>query len=171
LLPFGSQQGPVGRRFPLTGGVAPFYLADVAYRWRDHHQLTVDRLITAAAALLILPMAIYSPAVLHWLRYLRSDFSASWAGSYGGVLAWDPSPQERSGEACRPHRATNEIVAERTERTASPISVECRLPRGLVFELAKRRVPPVCHGALALLAVWWAWMGTSSPASCASVCR
>jgi hypothetical protein len=28
-----------------------------SYRWRDHHQLTIDRLITAAAALLVLPVA------------------------------------------------------------------------------------------------------------------
>lgn len=48
----------------LTGGVALFYLADVLYRWRDHHQLTKDRLITGACALLILPMAIHSAAVI-----------------------------------------------------------------------------------------------------------
>ncbi|WP_016884772.1 MULTISPECIES: low temperature requirement protein A [unclassified Rhodococcus (in: high G+C Gram-positive bacteria)] len=48
----------------LTGGVALFYAAEVAYRWRDHHQLTVDRLLTAAAALLVFPVAISVPAVL-----------------------------------------------------------------------------------------------------------
>ncbi|MBC2637938.1 MULTISPECIES: low temperature requirement protein A [unclassified Rhodococcus (in: high G+C Gram-positive bacteria)] len=48
----------------LTGGVALFYAAEVAYRWRDHHQLTVDRLLTAAAALLVFPLAISVPAVL-----------------------------------------------------------------------------------------------------------
>jgi low temperature requirement protein LtrA len=48
----------------LTGGVALFYLGDVAYRWRDHHQLTVDRLITGAACLLVLPLAVHIPAVL-----------------------------------------------------------------------------------------------------------
>jgi low temperature requirement protein LtrA len=47
----------------LTGGVALFYAAEVAYRWRDHHQLTVDRLLTAAAALLVFPVAISVPAV------------------------------------------------------------------------------------------------------------
>lgn len=46
------------------GGVALFYAAEVAYRWRDHHQLTVDRLLTAAAALLVFPVAISVPAVL-----------------------------------------------------------------------------------------------------------
>ncbi|MDV6283159.1 low temperature requirement protein A [Rhodococcus jostii] len=48
----------------LTGGVALFYAAEVAYRWRDHHQLTVDRLLTAVAALLVFPVAISVPAVL-----------------------------------------------------------------------------------------------------------
>ena len=48
----------------LTGGIALFYAAEVAYRWRDHHQLTVDRLLTAAAALLVFPVAVSVPAVL-----------------------------------------------------------------------------------------------------------
>ncbi|WP_446223612.1 low temperature requirement protein A [Nocardia sp. IBHARD005] len=48
----------------LTGGVALFYAAEVAYRWRDHHQLTVDRLLAAAAALLVFPLAISVPAVV-----------------------------------------------------------------------------------------------------------
>jgi low temperature requirement protein LtrA len=47
----------------LTGGVAMFYAAEVAYRWRDHHQVTVDRLLAAAASLLVFPMAISAPAV------------------------------------------------------------------------------------------------------------
>jgi low temperature requirement protein LtrA len=47
----------------LTGGVASFYAAEVAYRWRDHHQLTVDRLLAAAASLLVLPLAMVVPAV------------------------------------------------------------------------------------------------------------
>jgi low temperature requirement protein LtrA len=48
----------------LTGGVALFYAAEVAYRWRDHHQLTVDRLLAAAASLLVFPVATSVPAVL-----------------------------------------------------------------------------------------------------------
>jgi low temperature requirement protein LtrA len=48
----------------LTGGVALFYAAEVAYRWRDHHQLTVDRLLAAAASLLVFPVAISVPAGL-----------------------------------------------------------------------------------------------------------
>jgi low temperature requirement protein LtrA len=48
----------------LTGGVALFYAAEVAYRWRDHHQLTVDRLLTAVAALMVFPAAMAIPAFL-----------------------------------------------------------------------------------------------------------
>ena len=47
----------------LTGGVALFYLADVAYRWRDHHQLTTDRMVTGAAAILVCPAATHVPAI------------------------------------------------------------------------------------------------------------
>ncbi|GAC51080.1 low temperature requirement protein A [Gordonia aichiensis] len=46
----------------LSGGVGLFYAADVAYRWRDHHQLVPDRLLTAAASLLIIPPALIMPA-------------------------------------------------------------------------------------------------------------
>jgi hypothetical protein len=48
----------------LTGGVALFYAGEVAYRWRDHHQLTVDRLLATAASLLVFPVATSVPAVL-----------------------------------------------------------------------------------------------------------
>jgi low temperature requirement protein LtrA len=48
----------------LTGGVALFYASEVAYRWRDHHQLVVDRLLAAAACLLTFPVATSVPAVL-----------------------------------------------------------------------------------------------------------
>lgn len=41
----------------LAGGVALFFAADVAYRWRDHHQLAGDRLLTALAALPVTPLA------------------------------------------------------------------------------------------------------------------
>lgn len=47
----------------LTGGVALFYAGEVAYRWRDHHQLTVDRLLAAAASLGVYPVAVSVPAV------------------------------------------------------------------------------------------------------------
>ena len=48
----------------LTGGVALFYAGEVAYRWRDHHQLVVDRLLAAAASLLVFPVGTSVPAVL-----------------------------------------------------------------------------------------------------------
>lgn len=48
----------------LTGGVALFYAGEVAYRWRDHHQLAVDRLIAAVASLLVFPVAISVPAIV-----------------------------------------------------------------------------------------------------------
>lgn len=48
----------------LTGGVALFYAGEVAYRWRDHHQLVVDRLLAAVACLLTFPVATTVPAVL-----------------------------------------------------------------------------------------------------------
>jgi low temperature requirement protein LtrA len=48
----------------LTGGVALFYLGDVAYRWRDHHQLTVDRLIAGLTCLTVFPAALAEPAIL-----------------------------------------------------------------------------------------------------------
>lgn len=48
----------------LTGGFALFYAGEVAYRWRDHHRLTVDRLLTAAAALLVFPLATSAPAII-----------------------------------------------------------------------------------------------------------
>jgi low temperature requirement protein LtrA len=47
----------------LTGGVALFYATEVAYRWRDHHQLVVDRLLAAAASPLVFPVATSVPAV------------------------------------------------------------------------------------------------------------
>jgi low temperature requirement protein LtrA len=47
----------------LTGGVALFYSGDVAYRWREHHQLVPDRLLAAAASLAVLPIATTVPAL------------------------------------------------------------------------------------------------------------
>ncbi|MDT5205234.1 MAG: hypothetical protein QOD34_1870 [Mycobacterium sp.] len=47
----------------LSGGIGLFYLADVAYRWRDHHQLATDRMVTGAAAILVYPAATHAPAI------------------------------------------------------------------------------------------------------------
>lgn len=46
----------------LSGGVGLFYAADVAYRWRDHHQLVRDRLLVSAACLLVVPLSMAVPA-------------------------------------------------------------------------------------------------------------
>lgn len=46
----------------LSAGVAMFYAADVAYRWRDHHRLVRDRLVAAGASLLVIPLSITAPA-------------------------------------------------------------------------------------------------------------
>ncbi|MDG4667238.1 low temperature requirement protein A [Mycobacterium sp. 236(2023)] len=51
----------------LTGGVALFYAGEVAYRWRDHHQLTVDRLLAAAAAILVFPLATSASSIVSLL--------------------------------------------------------------------------------------------------------
>ncbi len=47
----------------LCGGVALFFAGDVAYRWRDHHQLATDRLLAAVAALVVVPLALAMPAL------------------------------------------------------------------------------------------------------------
>jgi low temperature requirement protein LtrA len=46
----------------LGGGVGLYYAADVAYRWRDHHQLVRDRLLASVASLLVIPLATTVPA-------------------------------------------------------------------------------------------------------------
>ena len=46
----------------FSGGVALFYAADVAYRWRDHHQVARDRLLVSAVSLLIIPLSMTVPA-------------------------------------------------------------------------------------------------------------
>lgn len=47
----------------LAGGMALFYLGDVAYRWRDHRQLPVDRTVTGVAAAVTLPVLLHMPAI------------------------------------------------------------------------------------------------------------
>jgi len=47
----------------LAFGVALFYLADVAYRWRDHRQLAVDRAVTGVVSAATLPLLLYIPAL------------------------------------------------------------------------------------------------------------
>ncbi|NJC24508.1 low temperature requirement protein LtrA [Arthrobacter pigmenti] len=47
----------------LAGGVALFFLGDVAYRWRDHHQLAAGRLLAGVAATALIPVAVLAPAL------------------------------------------------------------------------------------------------------------
>jgi low temperature requirement protein LtrA len=47
----------------LAGGIALFYLADVAYRWRDHRQIPIDRTATGFAAAATLPLLSHVPAI------------------------------------------------------------------------------------------------------------
>lgn len=34
------------------------------YRWRDHHQIAVDRLVTAAAPVVVIPLAVAAPPLV-----------------------------------------------------------------------------------------------------------
>ncbi|WP_232004812.1 low temperature requirement protein A [Mycobacterium sp. ACS1612] len=47
----------------LAGGMALFYLGDVAYRWRDHRQVPVDRTAAGLAAAATLPVLLHVPAI------------------------------------------------------------------------------------------------------------
>ncbi|OBI88711.1 low temperature requirement protein A [Mycobacterium asiaticum] len=47
----------------LAGGMMLFYLGDVAYRWRDHHQVPIDRTATGLAAAATLPVLLNLPSV------------------------------------------------------------------------------------------------------------
>jgi low temperature requirement protein LtrA len=47
----------------LAGGMALFYLGDVAYRWRDHRQVPIDRTATGLAAAATVPALLHMPAI------------------------------------------------------------------------------------------------------------
>jgi low temperature requirement protein LtrA len=47
----------------VAGGVAMFFVGDVAYRWRDHHQLAADRLLAAVGSAALIPVATFAPAL------------------------------------------------------------------------------------------------------------
>lgn len=54
---------PVVPAVALAGGMALFYLGDVAYRWRDHRQVPLDRAATGCAAVAALPVLLDIPAL------------------------------------------------------------------------------------------------------------
>jgi low temperature requirement protein LtrA len=47
----------------LAGGMALFYLGDVAYRWRDHRQIPIDRTATGVVAAATLPALLHVPGI------------------------------------------------------------------------------------------------------------
>ncbi|MFC4070480.1 low temperature requirement protein A [Actinoplanes subglobosus] len=47
----------------LCGGAALFYAGEVLYRWRDHHELATDRLVTSAVLIALIPVAPAAPAL------------------------------------------------------------------------------------------------------------
>jgi len=81
---------PLLSAIALAGGMALFYFADVAYRWRDHGQAPVDRTVTGVAAAASLPALLHIPA-LAALGLL--------AGIGGCRLAWELRRRPRIGPA------------------------------------------------------------------------
>ena len=55
---------PLPPAVALAGGVALFFLGDVAYRWRDHHQLAAGRLLAGLGAAALIPVAVVAPALV-----------------------------------------------------------------------------------------------------------
>ncbi|MET0419040.1 MAG: low temperature requirement protein A [Actinoplanes sp.] len=47
----------------LCGGAALFYAGEVLYRWRDHHEIATDRLVTSVALTALIPVARVVPAL------------------------------------------------------------------------------------------------------------
>jgi low temperature requirement protein LtrA len=54
---------PLMPAIALAGGTALFYLADVAYRWRDHRQVPVDRTAVGIVAAATLPALLHIPGL------------------------------------------------------------------------------------------------------------
>jgi low temperature requirement protein LtrA len=54
---------PLLSTIALAGGMALFYLGDVAYRWRDHRQIPIDRTAAGFAAAATLPALLHVPAI------------------------------------------------------------------------------------------------------------
>ena len=79
---------PVPAAVALAAGMALFYLADVAYRWRDHRQIPVDRAATGVAAAASLPVLMHVPGLA----------SLAVLTALGGVrLAWELWRRPRIG--------------------------------------------------------------------------
>jgi low temperature requirement protein LtrA len=63
-LPHLDRALPLLQAVALAGGVALFFAADVAIRWRDHHQIAWDRLVAGVGALIVIPIAMTAPALV-----------------------------------------------------------------------------------------------------------
>ena len=80
-LPFPSAIG-------LAGGMALFYLADVAYRWRDHRQIPADRMATG----------LFAAATLPALTHMSGLAALGLLATIGSVrLAWELWQRPRIG--------------------------------------------------------------------------
>jgi low temperature requirement protein LtrA len=72
----------------LAGGMALFYLGDVAYRWRDHRQVPIDRAATGVVAAATLPVLLHVPGIA----------ALALLTGIGGVrLAWELWQRPRIG--------------------------------------------------------------------------
>ena len=118
----------------LCGGVALFFAGDVAYRWRDHHQLATDRLLAAVAALVVVPLALAMPALV--ALAVVAAVCAVWTG----WEAWYHPPigpvQARPPALHRP-RAT----------TGLPVRHALHRSHGGTGDPGVRRAPPDVSGS------------------------
>lgn len=80
----------------LCGGVALFFASDVAYRWRDHHQIAVDRFVAATAAVVVIPLAVTAPSLVT-LFTLTAVCALRTDGRSGIRLRSDPLRQPADG--------------------------------------------------------------------------
>ena len=79
---------PLPAAIALAGGMALFYLADVAYRWRDHRQIPVDRTATG----------LFAAATLPALTHMSGLGALALLTTIGGVrLAWELWQRPRIG--------------------------------------------------------------------------
>ena len=79
---------PLPSAIALAGGMALFYLADVAYRWRDHRQIPVDRTATGLVAAATLPALLHMPGLA----------ALALLATIGGIrLAWELWQRPRIG--------------------------------------------------------------------------
>jgi low temperature requirement protein LtrA len=74
----------------LCGGASLFYAGEVLYRWRDHHEIATDRLVTSVILTALIPVAPAVPA----LTILVAVAAVSFA-----FVAWEVWRQPEIGGA------------------------------------------------------------------------